>query len=169
MNGAIYQERIKLLPTVGIVIPIALAFLLVVFSIYNLITLDDFLNSTWGMFNLVFAVICVILAIALSSLKLKITVTHEYLNVGLTKGRTIPMDEIHSVVKEDFSPMKDYLGWGLRVGRKGVGYIAAGTKDGLRINLSVGKSFFISSKRTFEFENAMNAALKAKKNSSGLE
>jgi hypothetical protein len=70
------------------------------------------------------------------------------------------MTEIGSVSKEEFSALKNYGGWGYRIGRKGVGYIAAGTNEGLRINLVGGKSFFISSKRTFEFESAMKTALK---------
>jgi hypothetical protein len=79
------------------------------------------------------------------------------------KGRNVPMDEIESVSQEEFSAFKDYMGWGVRIGRKGFGYIAAGTNKGLRIHLKGGKSFFISSKKIFEFESAMKMALKSVK------
>jgi hypothetical protein len=73
------------------------------------------------------------------------------------------MKDIESVSTEEFSAFKDYLGWGIKIGRKGLGYIAAGTNKGLRIHFKDGKSFFISSKKAFEFESAMKMALKLKK------
>jgi hypothetical protein len=158
-----------LIPPIMALLVIASAIGLVAFAIYEILTVDKFLESPGGLVLMVSAIMMVILSIALSSLKLKIIVTYDSLQVGLFKGRVVSLNDIHSVTAEDFSPMKDYFGWGIRVGRKGVGYIAAGTKKGLRINLNAGKSFFISSKRTFEFESAMNTVLKAKKNSSRID
>jgi len=162
MDGKLYNESILLMPlTMSFLLVIGTAALFV-FAIYEIFYGSEAfdLGSLSSIMLLTVAVVMIILSATFFKMRLKITVTYDSLTVGLFKGRITPMNEIHSVESESFSPMKDYFGWGLRVGRKGFGYIAAGTNKGLRINLKTGKSFFISSKRAFEFESAMNNALK---------
>jgi len=165
MDGKLYSENMILMPAL---IPLLLAvgaIALLIFSVYEMSAADDFsIGSVGGIVMISSVAMMFVLAIVLYIIRLKINVKYDSLNVGMFKGRTTPMEDIHSVAVEDFSPMKDYMGWGLRVGRKGFGYIAAGTNKGLRINLKTGKSYFISSKRAYEFESAMNTALKAKRN-----
>ena len=165
MEGKLFSESIMIMPRMLSLILGIMSAALLVFAIYEIYAGGDFSpGSTAGIILISTAAIMIILCVALSFLRLKITVEYDSLTVGLLKGRSIPMNDIHSVISEDFSPMKDYFGWGVKVGRKGLGYIASGTKNGLRINLKTGKSFFISSKRTFEFESAVNMALKSQKN-----
>jgi len=164
MEGRLYHESSTILPLMfSLIIGILFAGT-AIFTIYaTVITEDIEIGSATGITLVVSMIAILVFSALLFMLRIKITVTYDSLNVGMFKGRTVPMKEIHSVTAEEFSAFKDYLGWGLKVGRKGFGYIAAGTNKGLRINLIGGKSFFISSKRTFEFESAMNMALKASK------
>jgi hypothetical protein len=96
-------------------------------------------------------------------LRINVTVTREHIQVGMFKGRIVPMEEIESVSVEEFSAFRDFFGWGIKIGRKGFGYISAGTNKGLRFHLKNEKSFLISTKREFEFESAVKMALKMSK------
>ena len=165
MDGRLYEENNTLIPVMMTLLLVLGTAALLFFAVYEMMYGgEEFeIGSVGSIVLLSVSVMMVIISAAFFMLKLKIRVTYDSLTVGVLKGRPVPMSEIHSVASEDYSPMKDYFGWGLRVGRKGFGYIAAGTNKGLRINLKTGKSFFVSSKNTFEFESAMNAALKAQK------
>jgi len=168
MEGRLYHESSTIMPLMASLILGTVFVGVAIFTIYSTMITDNIeLGSAGGIGMMITAASMLILSVVLFLLRIKITVTYDSLNVGMFKGRTVPMKEIHSVAAEDFSALKDYFGWGLKVGRKGFGYIVAGTNRGLRINLTDGKSFFISSKRTFEFESAMNMALKASKGPKG--
>jgi len=163
MDRMLYIEDNRLIPAMMTLILAVGTVALLFFAVYEIMYGgEEFkLGSIGSISLLVVAATMIILSAAFFMLKLKIRVTGDSLTVGVFKGRPVLMSDIHSVTPEEYSPMKDYFGWGLRVGRKGFGYIAAGTNKGLRVNLRTGKSFFVSSKNTFEFESAMNAALKA--------
>jgi uncharacterized membrane protein len=164
MDGKLYHESQTIMPIWAALVTAIASIGLVIFTIYMTAgteTLD--IGSTEGMIMIITLSSILVLSIVLFMLRIKTTVTQSSLTVGMFKGRNVPMNEIESVSKEEFSAFKDYLGWGIKIGRKGLGYIAAGTKEGLRIHLAGGKSFFISSKRTFEFESAMKMALKSVK------
>ena len=164
MQSRLYHESQTIMPAMLALVSAILCVGIVAVTVYvSVITEDIALTSISGITLMITLVSVLILSAILFVLRIKVTVEYEALTVGLFKGRRIPMNEIHSVAQENFSAFKDYFGWGIKVGRKGLGYIVAGTNTGLRINLKEGKSFFISSKRTFEFESAMKAALKTVK------
>jgi hypothetical protein len=164
MDGRLYHESQKIMPVMMALLGGIICVGIAAFTLYvSMITEDIPITSVTGIVLIASMALILVVSFVLFVLRIKITVTHGSLNVGVFKGRTVPIEDIHSVEKEEFRAFRDYFGWGLRLGRKGFGYIVAGTNDGLRINLKDGKSFFISSKRTFEFESAMNVALKAAK------
>ncbi|MCL2785755.1 MAG: hypothetical protein FWD81_00825 [Methanomassiliicoccaceae archaeon] len=171
MDGKLYNESMMLIPMMMSLLLGVVTIALFAFAIYEIAYGSDAfaLDSFTGIMLLSVAAIMLVLSAAFFMMKLRISVSYDSMTVGLFKGRVVRIEDIHSVEVESFSPMKDYFGWGLRVGRKGFGYIAAGTNKGLRINLRTGKSFFISSKRALEFETAMNTALKAAKRNAERE
>jgi hypothetical protein len=133
---------------------------LFIFLIYEMAVAGVSLLSVIGIVLIVSIAITLIISTVLFFLRINVTVTNVSLTVGLLKGRVIPMSDIGSVSAEEFSAFRDYTGFGMRIGRKGLGYIAAGTNKGIRIHLKTGKSFLISTKRSFEFESAMRTALR---------
>jgi hypothetical protein len=58
----------------------------------------------------------------------------------------------------EISPMKDYGGWGLRVGKGGTAYLVSGDK-GVRIDYPDGGHVFIGSARSEELAQAIGAIL----------
>ena len=162
MEGRLYHESQTIMPKMTAFVAALLCTGTVAFTMYASVGTGEIdLASASGIMLMATLAITLLLTFVLFILRINITVEYGLLTVGIFKGRRIPMNEIHSVAQENFSALKDYLGWGIKVGRKGLGYIAAGTNSGLRINLKEGRSFFISSKRTFEFESAMKTALRS--------
>jgi hypothetical protein len=151
------------------VMPMLLGLILVIFFIgisiyilYEAVITDDIeLTSAWGIALMTIAITLIVVIAAFAVIRINVSVTHSALRVGIFKGRLVPMTDIESFAIEEFSAMKDYLGWGIRIGRRGLGYIAAGTNKGMKINLKTGRSFLISTKRPFEFENALKMALRS--------
>jgi len=160
----LYYENNTVMPIMMMLILAAFFIGISIFLYYETIVVEDFgLTSTEGIILIVSMVLTLGITAAVAVIRIKTSVTYKELRVGIFKGRLVPMTDIDSVAVEEFRPMKDYLGWGIRIGRKGLGYIAAGTDKGLRINLKTGKSFLISTKRPFEFESAVNMALRSVK------
>ena len=163
MNGELFRESNTIVPVTASVLLGIMCVILFGFAVYEIYVAEDFeLSSAGGITLLATATIMIVISALVFMLRIKTVVTYESLTVGTFRGRTVPVQNISSVAAEDFSAMRDYLGWGLRIGKKGIGYISAGTNRGLRINLGDGKSFFISSKRTFELESAVNKAIRAR-------
>jgi hypothetical protein len=163
MNGKVFSENQMIMP-VTLLIAVVITFVgLLIFTIY-MISIDDSIaaDSIEGITMIASLAIIVVVMFILGFIKMHTTVTNESLTVGMLKGRSIPLREIEKVTQEEFT-FKDFLGYGIRVGKKGVGYIAAGTNKGIRIHLKGGKSFLISTKRPFEFENAMRTAMRTAK------
>jgi len=137
---------------------------LTIFLLYETMVVNDMeLTSTGGIITLVSIVFIFVVTAFVAILRINVNLTYKELRVGIFRGRTVPITDIDSVEIEEFRAMKDFLGWGIRISGKGLGYIAAGTDKGLRINLKTGKSFLISTKRPFEFENAMKMAINSVK------
>jgi len=160
MEGKLYYESQTVMPAWLSAITAIMCVGLSIFMIYLLSGDDVAADSAAGIVLLVSIVMTLVLSFVLFVIRIKTTVTRTSLRVGLLKGRLVLIEDIESVSAEEFSAFKDFLGWGFRIGKKGVGYIAAGTNKGLRIHLRTGKSFLISTKRIFEFENIMKMALK---------
>ena len=163
MRGELYRESNPIMPTMFALVTAIALIGMVILLLYFIMAESMELDSTGGWVFMITIGIVLFVSLLLFFLRIKIVVTYESLTVGMFKGRIVSLREIDSVNREEFSAMKDYLGWGIKIGRKGLGYIVAGTDKGLRINLKTGKSFFISSKRLYEFESAVKMALKSVK------
>jgi len=161
MEMRLYHESNTVMPAMLALI-MAISFIgLSIFLFYEAVVEEIALTSTEGIVLLVSVAFTLGITAVVSVIRIRVTVTYKELRVGIIKGRRIPMTDIASVEVEDFKALKDYLGWGIRLGRKGWGYIAAGTSKGLRINSKDGKSLLISTKGPFEFENAVKMALRS--------
>jgi len=162
METKLYQESQTVMPIMLALILSVFLICLAAFLIHETMITDHMeFMSTGGIVFMISITIMAFVSVLIFIMRINVTVTYETLRVGIFKGRLVQTEDIDSVTAEEFSAMKDFLGWGFRIGPKGFGYIAAGTNKGLRIHLKTGKSFLISTKRPFEFENAMKMALKS--------
>jgi hypothetical protein len=161
MNMRLYHESLPMMPQRVALAVAVLCIGLSVFMFY--LFMKDNVDPGSPVGAVIISSIAITLAITflLIGIRIKITVTNETLRVGIFKGRLVMIKDIERISQEEFSPLRDFLGWGLRYGRGGWAYVAADTNKGLRIHLKDDKSFLISTKRIFEFESAMRIALKA--------
>ncbi|MFW6195965.1 MAG: hypothetical protein ACOC5D_01390 [Thermoplasmatota archaeon] len=59
-------------------------------------------------------------------------------------GKDVPLNKIKNIDVTNVRPLKDFMGWGHRIGPDGsIGYIAAGDK-GVKIDLKNGKTYVIT-------------------------
>ena len=71
---------------------------------------------------------------------------------------TIPKEQIRSVELLDYSPMADFGGWGIRLGKdKTVGYIVTG-EQGVLIKTD-GKSYLLGTGKAASFHDALSQLL----------
>jgi hypothetical protein len=68
---------------------------------------------------------------------------------GFWRSRRILLNEIRSAEAISYDPVRDYGGYGIRTGRFGKAYIAAGTR-GVRIKLANGATVVVGSQRSDE-------------------
>jgi hypothetical protein len=125
-----------------------------------IVSIEGMTVNTAAGITITISAVMMILTVALFFLKIKVTITRSLLTVGIFKGRTVTMEDIEKVSAEEFSALKDFFGWGIKIGRKGLGYITAGTDKGIRIHLKNGRSFLISTHDPFAFESAVRTALR---------
>ncbi|MBM3940792.1 MAG: hypothetical protein FJ318_07895 [SAR202 cluster bacterium] len=78
------------------------------------------------------------------------------------RPRVIPPGEIvaHEVVT--YRPLRDYGGWGIRLGPKGMAYNAGGNR-GVMLTLARGRRVLIGSRRPEEFALAVEAMLRLRR------
>lgn len=68
-------------------------------------------------------------------------------------GKDVPLHQIENIEVTDVRPLKDFMGWGHRIGPDGsIGYIAAGGK-GVKIDLKDGKAYVITIKHPEKLRN----------------
>ncbi len=61
-------------------------------------------------------------------------------------GKDVPLHQIENIEVTNIRPLKDFMGWGHRIGPDGsIGYIAAGTK-GVKLDLKNGKAYVLTVK-----------------------
>jgi hypothetical protein len=63
--------------------------------------------------------------------------------------REVPFGTIDGVVAVVYRPIREYGGWGIRFGRKGIAYNVSGDR-GVQVTLKSGKSFLLGSRRPEE-------------------
>ena len=73
------------------------------------------------------------------------------------KFHTIKMDEIESFKAMEYSPLKEYGGWGLKYGFKGKAYNVSGNK-GVKIFLKNGSNIMFGSQKHQELAKALKMA-----------
>jgi len=70
------------------------------------------------------------------------------------KFNTIKMDEIESFKAMEYSPLKEYGGWGIKYGFKGKAYNVSG-KKGVKIFLKTGANIMFGSQKHKELAKAL--------------
>ena len=70
------------------------------------------------------------------------------------KFHTIKMDEIESFKAMEYSPLKEYGGWGIRYGFKGKAYNVSGNL-GVKVHLSNGRNILFGSLKYKDLEQAL--------------
>ncbi len=70
------------------------------------------------------------------------------------KYHTLPWSRIRSAQARQYSPIREYGGWGIRYGRKGKAYNVSGDR-GVEVELADGKSILFGSQRADEFAAAL--------------
>ena len=73
------------------------------------------------------------------------------------KFHAIKMDEIESFKAMEYSPLKEYGGWGIKYGFKGKAYNVSGNK-GVKIFLNNGTNIMFGSQKNSEFAKALKMA-----------
>lgn len=71
------------------------------------------------------------------------------------KKNTIPWQEIESVYVREYSPIKEYGGWGIRFGLSGKAYNVKGNK-GIQVKLKSGKKILFGTQNESEVQNVIN-------------
>lgn len=70
-------------------------------------------------------------------------------------GRTIPWQEIEECYVRQYSPLKEYGGWGIRFGFSGKAYNVKGNK-GIQLKLKSGKKILFGTQNESEVQNVIN-------------
>ena len=73
------------------------------------------------------------------------------------KFHTIKMDEIESFKAMEYSPLKEYGGWGIKYGFKGKAYNVSGNK-GVKLFLKNGANIMFGSQKHKELSKALKVA-----------
>jgi hypothetical protein len=72
--------------------------------------------------------------------------------------REIPFDSIARVMAVVYRPLREYGGWGIRFGKKGMAYNVSGDR-GVQVTLKNGKSFLLGSQRAEELELVLRSRI----------
>ncbi|NYT07960.1 MAG: hypothetical protein GKC05_06880 [Methanomicrobiales archaeon] len=99
-------------------------------------------------------------------MKLEIQVTGTALRFRMyplhPSWKEIPFPEIAGVMAVVYRPLREYGGWGIRFGRKGMAYNVSGDR-GVQVTLKSGKSFLLGSLRAEELELVLRSKIHAGK------
>jgi hypothetical protein len=105
----------------------------------------------------------VLLPLFMYSLKLIIEVQQDGLYVRFypfhLSFRHYPYESINTYKVREYSPLKEYGGWGIRYGRKGMAYNVSGNR-GVQLEFNNGKSLLIGSQKPEELERYIHLAMR---------
>jgi hypothetical protein len=76
---------------------------------------------------------------------------------GLFKTRTIPISQIRQAHPRTYRPIRDYGGWGIKLGPRGWAYNVSG-REGVQLMLAEGKPLLIGSRRAGELAEAITTS-----------
>jgi len=123
-------------PIIAIVVPLIAVALVVAF------TLTSNLSQTWP-----WMVITVGITLWLLVIPLTIEVTSEDVRVRLAGiGRAISLTEITAVEAREYSPLKQFGGWGWRVGRDGARAFTIAGNHAAVLTLTDGREVYLGSR-----------------------
>jgi len=74
------------------------------------------------------------------------------------KWREVPFGSVAGVMAVIYRPLREYGGWGIRIGRKGMAYNVSGDR-GVQVTLKSGKSFLLGSQRAEELELVLRSRI----------
>ena len=101
-------------------------------------------------------------AVVVGALRMLTLVTPTEIRVSFgflaTYRRVIPVDAVASLEVVQYHPVRDYGGWGLRVGRDGERVLTARGDRAVRLVLRDGSRFLIGTQRAEQFALAIEAA-----------
>jgi hypothetical protein len=96
------------------------------------------------------------------AMKLEIQVTGTALRFRMyllhPSWKEVPFTTIAGVMAVVYKPLREYGGWGIRFGRKGMAYNVSGDR-GVQITLKSGKSFLLGSLRAEELELVLRSKI----------
>ena len=96
-------------------------------------------------------------------MKLEIQVTQNALRFRMyplhLSWREFPLDTIADATAVVYRPLREYGGWGIRIGRKGMAYNVSGN-EGVQVTLRNGKSFLLGSLRATELGQALRSRIR---------
>ncbi|MFP4051463.1 MAG: hypothetical protein ACLFVB_06960 [Thermoplasmata archaeon] len=103
------------------------------------------------------AVLVILLVVGYFFRVLKVKCDNKYLSFHFGPiGKDVPLNKIKNIDVTNVRPLKDFMGWGHRIGPEGsIGYIAAGNK-GVKIDLENGKTYVITVKNPKRLINHVN-------------
>ena len=73
-------------------------------------------------------------------------------------GRTIPYDAIATYEPRTYNALREYGGWGIRLGWNGKAYNMSG-REGVQLTLSSGERILVGTHRPNELHKALQAAM----------
>ncbi len=76
---------------------------------------------------------------------------------GLFKTRTVPISSVKHAHARTYKPLREYGGWGIKVGFSGWTYNVSGN-EGVQLKLSEAKPLLIGSRRAEELAEAITAS-----------
>lgn len=106
---------------------------------------------------------CALLFLWFWSLRLVTEVNDEFVVaqfIPMWRPKRIALADIVRAEAVTYSPILDYGGWGIRLGRKGWAYNVSGNR-GVRIDYGDGKTFLVGSQRAEELAQAIQAHMPA--------
>jgi len=111
---------------------------------------------------IVFAVFAMLLAVLFFNVRLETSLSATGVLVRLwpfhTKAKSYDWDELAHVEVKKYRPLKDYGGWGLRLGRHGVAYNMSGNW-GLQLDFRNGKHVMIGTNKPDALRSALEQIL----------
>ena len=111
--------------------------------------------------NLYYVLIGLAIPLLFYLFELRIKVNNDGLHYQFSpfhlKFHTIKMDEIESFKAMEYSPLKEYGGWGIKYGFKGKAYNVSGNK-GVKVFLKNGANIMFGSQKHKELAKALKVA-----------
>ncbi len=119
---------------------------------------------------ILWVLIGIFMPVLLYKLRLRTAVYSDSIELRFTPlriyGRKLPIDEIVSFQNRVYKPIREYGGWGIRIGFRKRAVSMSGNR-GVELVLKNGKKFMIGTQRPDELYDAIQTAVSKQKGSTG--